>query len=165
MNTATKTKGRRAAAQAAAILAIALAVALGVNGLRSDSLALVGDWSPEARLQASDEQFLRIPLAEAQRLQASGKGLFLDARTPEEFIRGHIAGAKNLPWHGVEDHFFAATDEITADTPIVTYCDGDACDLSGNLARFLLENGFTDVRVLVNGWALWQANKLPISME
>jgi rhodanese-related sulfurtransferase len=164
MNTTTRTQWRRALVQAPAILVLALALALGVNWLRPDSLALFGDWSPETRLQTTDGQSLSISLAAAQRLHASGTGLFLDARAPEEFTQGHIAGAKNLPWHGVEDHFFEATDEIANDTPIVTYCDGDACDLSSHLASFLIENGFTNVRVLVNGWALWQANSLPTAL-
>lgn len=44
---------------------------------------------------------------------------------------------------------------------IVTYCDGESCDLSHELALFLKEMGFENVRVLVNGWSVWQQAGLP----
>jgi rhodanese-related sulfurtransferase len=34
--------------------------------------------------------------------------------------------------------------------------------LSHDLALFLRDAGFTDTRVLVNGWALWQQAGLPV---
>ena len=41
---------------------------------------------------------IQIGLAEAEDLFAGGKGLFVDARPPEEFRAGHIAGARSLPF-------------------------------------------------------------------
>jgi 3-mercaptopyruvate sulfurtransferase SseA len=44
---------------------------------------------------------------------------------------------------------------------LITYCDGESCDLSHELALFLKEMGFENVRVLVNGWSVWQQAGLP----
>jgi len=55
------------------------------------------------------------------------------------------------------------TEDISPDTPIITYCDGEICELSHNLAIFLRDMGFRNVRILVNGWALWKEEGLPIA--
>jgi 3-mercaptopyruvate sulfurtransferase SseA len=45
---------------------------------------------------------------------------------------------------------------------VITYCDGDSCNLSKDLALFMENLGFSKVLVLVNGWTLWQDAGLPI---
>ena len=45
---------------------------------------------------------------------------------------------------------------------IITYCDGETCNLSHDLALFLTEMGFQDVKVLVNGWTVWLDNNQPV---
>ena len=55
--------------------------------------------------------------------------------------------------------------DISVNTPIITYCDGENCELSHNLAKFLLDMGFTNVRILVNGWSKWQNADLPVEKE
>jgi len=51
--------------------------------------------------------------------------------------------------------------DIFHDTPIITYCDGETCNLSHDLALFLKDMGFAHVNVLVNGWTLWIEKGLP----
>jgi len=48
---------------------------------------------------------------------------------------------------------------------LVTYCDGEDCALSHDLAMFLKDLGYGDVRVLVNGWTVWQDAGLPVQKE
>ncbi|NLJ26398.1 rhodanese-like domain-containing protein [Desulforhabdus amnigena] len=50
------------------------------------------------------------------------------------------------------------------ETAIVTYCDGKSSALSKELAMALLGKGYTNVRMLMNGWTLWQARSLPVEM-
>nr|WP_281797069.1 rhodanese-like domain-containing protein [Desulforhabdus amnigena] len=47
---------------------------------------------------------------------------------------------------------------------MVTYCDGKSSALSKELAMALLGKGYTNVRMLMNGWTLWQARSLPVEM-
>ena len=59
-------------------------------------------------------------------------------------------------------HYFAeAADRLANAKAIVTYCDGENCDLSHDPALFLKEMGFENVRVLVNGWTVWHEAGLP----
>ena len=48
------------------------------------------------------------------------------------------------------------------ETPIITYCDGETCNLSHDLALFLRDMGFMNVRVLVNGWTAWHESRFPV---
>jgi 3-mercaptopyruvate sulfurtransferase SseA len=55
-----------------------------------------------------------------------------------------------------------ATADMANDALVITYCDGDSCNLSKDLALFMENLGFSKVLVLVNGWTLWQDAGLPI---
>jgi rhodanese-related sulfurtransferase len=54
--------------------------------------------------------------------------------------------------------------KIPPDVTIITYCDGEDCDLSMNLARALFFRGYENIRVLVNGWTRWKGAGLPVSL-
>jgi len=70
------------------------------------------------------------------------------------------------PWdvfrNGTDRQFIEATKDISPDATIITYCDGETCNLSHNLALFLLDMGFSNVRVLINGWTVWLEGNLPV---
>ena len=155
--------GIQAIWQSGAIVLVAIAVGLLVNQTRSGRLALVADWSPKAQLATDSGINLEIPLEDAQALAFPRMALFLDARSPELYTEGHIQGALNLPWDEFEKHFAQVMDGVPEDTTIVTYCDGETCSLSKDLAFALLQKGYFNVRVLVNGWTLWQQSGLPIT--
>ncbi len=152
----------RSIRQLALIVLVAAAAALISNHFRSASLPLVGNWSHEARLISPSGRQMAISLDEAKKLHQSKGAVFMDARPLEEFTRGHIQGAKSLPWHEAEQQVMDVTAELTNNADIITYCDGDTCDLSRELALFLENLGFTKVRVLVNAWTVWQEAGLPV---
>ena len=151
--------------QGVAILILACVTALSVNQLRPAGLPLVADWSPEARLTLDSGESLMISLEEAGMLFFDRSALFLDARSSEEYAEGHIEGAVNLPWDEFDDHFATVMADIPPQTPLITYCDGESCGLSKELAMALLAKGYNNVRVLVNGWTLWQEKRLPIEVN
>ncbi|MBW1643386.1 MAG: rhodanese-like domain-containing protein [Deltaproteobacteria bacterium] len=148
--------------QIPAILAIALGMSLISNALRPDSLKLVGDWSAEARITTSKGENLIISLSEAAKLFTEKTVIFIDARSDEDFREGHIQGAKSLSWQDVDQRFVEIAENISPDVTIITYCDGETCKLSHDLALFLIDMGFKDVRVLVNGWSVWQEGNMPV---
>ncbi|MFO8048396.1 MAG: rhodanese-like domain-containing protein [Desulfosudaceae bacterium] len=148
--------------QTAGIIVVACLLAGGVNLWRDNGLRLIGDWSADSRLTDAAGESLVISLKEASRLYMENKALFLDARPEWEFDRGHIQGALSLPWQNVDERFMALSDRLLKNKKtIITYCDGETCDLSHELARFLSEMGMADVRVLVNGWSRWRQAGLP----
>jgi rhodanese-related sulfurtransferase/uncharacterized membrane protein YphA (DoxX/SURF4 family) len=152
----------RAAWQISVLVILSLLVALGVNGMRRDRLPFVGDWSAAARITTAAGERMDISLEDAQKLFAANAAVFIDARPAEDFSQGHIRGARSLPWHDVDLKFIDVTQDIDLETPIVTYCDGETCELSHNLALFLQDAGFANTRVLVNGWKLWKKSGLPV---
>jgi len=152
----------RSIRQLLVIVLAAVAIALVSNHFRPSPMQLVGNWSQEARLVSPSGRQLAISLGEAKVLHQSRGAVFMDARPLEEFTKGHIQGAISLPWHEAEQRVMDTTSDMANDALIITYCDGDSCNLSKDLALFLENLGFSKVLVLVNGWTLWQDAGLPI---
>lgn len=147
--------------QVPALVGLALLLAVGVNLWRSDGIPFIGDWSADARFSDDSGKSLVISLGEARGLFERGDVLFVDARPESEYAEGHIQGALSLPLQEADAYFMDAADRLSAAKAIITYCDGESCDLSHDLALFLKEMGMENVRVLVNGWTVWHEAGLP----
>ncbi len=130
--------------------------------VRTDSIPVIADWSTESRQISDSNKSLTIPISQAKELFKNDSAIFLDARDENSFDQGHIKGAKNLPWHAVDEYFMKIAKELPKDGLIITYCDGETCNLSHELSLFLNEMGFSNVKVLVNGWTIWQEMNLPV---
>lgn len=157
---------KQALRQIPLLLGIACALALAVNHFRPAGIDLVADWSPAARLKAAAGGSLVIPLADAVALYETREVVFVDARLPEEYAAGHIPGALSLPWVLVdeyEERFFKAVPDPSA--IVIVYCDGEACSLSGDLARMLVDMGYAHVKVLVDGWGAWTRSGYPVEKK
>jgi rhodanese-related sulfurtransferase len=148
--------------QGGAILLLAAAIGLSVNQLRPAKLPLVADWSPLAQLTMESGDTLEVSLDQAEELFHEQVAVFLDARSPELYAEGHIQGAFNLPWDEFESRFAEAMVDIPTETLIITYCDGETCNLSKELALALFDKGYANAHVLVNGWTVWQERNLPV---
>jgi rhodanese-related sulfurtransferase len=151
--------------QCAAIFTLAIFLGFSINQFRNNRLPLFEDWSMEARLMSPSGERLDISLVEAKDLFFKQAAIMMDARPNDDYKKGHIRSARSLPWVEVDQRFMEVTKDISVDTPIITYCDGETCELSHHLANFLLDMGFTNVRILVNGWTKWQNADLPIDKE
>ena len=113
-----------------------------------------GDEIPE-----SDEP-LQIQIAGVKRLFDAGDALILDAREPDEFEAGHIAGAVNLPFSEVTPDRIEGVD--SGGRPIVTYCDGE-CEVSMDLAwELVLQAGHRKVLVFMGGFPEWEVAGYPV---
>ena len=151
--------------QCGAMFALAVFLGFSINQFRDSRLSLFENWSMEARLMSSSGVRLDISLIEAKNLFFRKAAIMIDARPNDDYEKAHIRSARSLPWHEVDKRFMAVTKDISVNTPIITYCDGENCELSHNLANFLLDMGFTNVRILVNGWSKWQNADLPVEKE
>lgn len=73
------------------------------------------------------------------------KTVLIDVRTPEEFDRGHIEGALNIP----VDELRGRLNEIDRDKEVIEYCQ---VGLRGHIAeRILSQNGYK-VKNMTGGW-------------
>jgi rhodanese-related sulfurtransferase len=155
-------KWKQAIWQVPVIILTAGLLAFSANALRPEALPLIGDWSLDARMTTVTGKRLDIPLQEAEKLFRNQAAVFLDARSADDYARGHIRGARSLPWQKVDQLFMEVTQDLESETAIITYCDGETCNLSHDLALFLKDMGFMNVRVLVNGWTVWRGSRFPV---
>lgn len=141
------------------IIIAGLSAGLGLtfNASRQDSLPLIHVRDNSTQLSPQSDE---ISLQDASRLFTSGQAVFLDARAAEDFAEGHIDGALSLPIFSFTQDFDALKSQMEGKT-IITYCDGEACELSRDLADQLKAHGLKDVLVLKNGWTLWKNSGLP----
>ncbi len=158
----SKSNWKQAAWQIPALVILSTVAALAVNAVRTDRLPLIGDFSVSARMTTATGERMDIAFEEAEKLYFTHAAVFIDARSAEEYAQGHIRDARSLPWQDVDLNFMTVTADLELTTPIITYCDGETCELSHDLALFLRDAGFTDTRVLVNGWTVWQQAGLPV---
>jgi rhodanese-related sulfurtransferase len=85
-----------------------------------------------------------------QRLGENETGLvMLDVREPFEYAEGVIPGAVYIPMNDLP----ARMGELDKDAEIVVYCAHGV--RSWHVAAFLMQNGFTNVSHLADGFAAW----------
>jgi len=147
--------------QVTVIILLSFALGLLMNQARSNTLPLVAAWSPETRLTADSRENMVVSLDEARNLCLDKKAIFLDARSSEEYARGHIRCAQNIPWQSFDEFIDRVFETIPDNAWIVTYCDGEHCSLSEDLAKELLSMGYERVKVLPNGWTRWRETGFP----
>ena len=153
--------------ETAVILSISAVLALAVNGLRPHPLPLLKNPSQPLAAEvapiATDESDSRsISIEGAVQYFEQETALFVDARMPADYAAGHIQGAVNLPDHRFDEKIGPFLEATVPETPIITYCDGINCPLSKDLAEKLVLMGFENVYHLPDGWASWQAHRMPI---
>ena len=88
--------------------------------------------------------------------------VFLDARSRDDYARGHISGALSFPINEFERRLEDFRKQFDEQTYFVTYCSGRECEDSHMLAHRLFENGYWEVSVFIDGLPAWEARGYPI---
>ena len=107
----------------------------------------------EAAIRDAGLPLVRVP--EMRRIVEGGTHLILDARSMEEYDRGHLPGAMPLPLADFEHAFPGIAPMLSPDDPLVVYCSGPRCDDALLLGQRLKEAGFANVSVFLDGWQGW----------
>lgn len=89
----------------------------------------------------------RVDGPQAQQLVSKG-ALLLDVRTPQEYSRGHIENARNIPVDVLEGRL----GDLDKNQPVVVYCQSGK--RSARAASMLKAAGFTQVSDL-GGMSNW----------
>ena len=85
---------------------------------------------------------------------------FVDARAKEEYVKGHLRGAINLPSETIYQEHKIVTEVIPAIEKMIVYCGGGECEASHNVADALRRDfGYTDVSIYKKGWEEIAASK------
>jgi len=151
------------------LLFVAIVAAFLTNFFSPRGIAFVGEWDTSKGVinaKARDTTVRRdIEINDVhlgKKIFDEGQTVFVDARAPDRYMAGHIKGAVLLPARQRDDFLEEFIAQYDPATPIVTYCSGRECDDSHELARFLAEMGYTDVRVMVDGYPGWEKEGYPI---
>ena len=151
------------------LVGISVALALVVNSLSPRGIALVGQWdtaigvitaNPTGAAEGKSQETDSVALA--KEIFDKGDVLFVDARSSDNYEDGHISGAISLPVGQLDERIESFLNRYSPDQPIVTYCSGRTCEDSHNLAQFLSDAGFTNVRIFIDGFPGWEAEGYPI---
>lgn len=94
------------------------------------------------------------------RMKETGAQL-VDVRTPEEFAKGHIAGAVNNDW--LEDGFLDRAKTIDKSKPVLLYCA--AGGRSEEAVAAMKKAGYTNVVDLEGGFNGWKRSNLPVATK
>lgn len=98
-----------------------------------------------------------IPADELLARARDGLVTVIDVRPPQEYARGHVAGALNVPLDQLERRL----GELPQDREVVAYCRGPWCVLSFEAVARLREAGF-QARRLQDGLPEWRRAGLPV---
>jgi len=102
-----------------------------------------------------------ITMSQFTRLISEKKGIIFDARSNEEYVKGHVRGAHNIPADEAINHFEELL-PLPRDTLILIYCNGPECHLGHMLADFLVTLDFKNMYIFDGGWEEWVNSKMPI---
>jgi len=144
---------------AGAALGLAINLARGSRGLRLSvavhSVAEGGACSAPAGPHGA------LPAGDAAALRGQAGVAFGDTRSPEEYARGHVAGAWHLPCFGSAQVAASSLHHLAGARTLILYGQDDAQTDARLAADELSRRGFPDVRILAGGWRAWQAAGLP----
>jgi len=82
----------------------------------------------------------------------NGTTILLDVRPDDEFTQGHLPGALNIPIEQLEERI----SELSRDTDIIAYCQGQYCVLTMEAVTILRTAG-RQARPLAGGVSEWNA--------
>jgi len=86
--------------------------------------------------------------------------LIIDARPYSLYFNEHIPNAVQMDDVTFMQKYLAMA-PVDKSTEIITYCGGFSCLKSHNVAQYLVNNGYTNVKVFAGGIPVWDANGLP----
>jgi len=152
---------KRTLVQAVFLAGAGAAVGLAVN-LNHVAKYFRGEYGMVFADAAAAEDPPLIALPEAADLFAAGQAVFVDARSPEEYEAGHIAGALSVPLYDPASDMIWESLAVSPVADVVVYCSADLCQDSLILARRVSRLGWRNAKVYVGGWLEWRDAGLPV---
>jgi rhodanese-related sulfurtransferase len=133
-----------------------------ISGFNSSS-------SPETvqatSIPAPADNVIRLSLSGTKDRFDKKNCVFLDARKPEEYKDGHIAGALNFYGNELDQFAPSVIPQIPdKNEEVIAYCHGGDCDLSLLVAKSLIETGYTRVEIFAGGWPEWKKAGYPMTL-
>lgn len=141
--------------QVLTVLVVAAVLGLVTNSARKDGLPLVAPFPPEYLCRSASGAATPIETAAAKAVFGRRGTIFVDARTREEFDRGHIEGALSVPYLFVEPVASSAVSSLKGYDRVIVYCNTKDAELSRLMAGELSQAGVKEVFYLAKGFRGW----------
>lgn len=100
--------------------------------------------------------FTTGPVEVNQHLENGDKVNIIDVREAQDYEKGHVPGANNLP-----ENLWSKTSLLRRDCVNVLYCYSSTCHLAAQAAMKFAAQGFP-VKEMDGGFEAWKEKDLPI---
>lgn len=147
----------------------AVLAAFTVNYFSPNGIALFGQWDTSQGVITARPKndpvtggFEIKDVNTAKEIYDTGKAVFVDARSYEAFIDGHIKNAISIPTRQFIDFIDRFKEKYPSTTPVITYCSGRECNDSHELAQYLIGEGYANVKVFIDGYPEWERKGYPV---
>jgi rhodanese-related sulfurtransferase len=108
-------------------------------------------YSQQQFSETQDEQIERISKSKFQEKIATGEYILFDVRTTEEYMEGHLEGAKSLDF--LNENFVNTITSLNKNYKYLIYCQSGA--RSAKALQQMKEAGFIHVLELEGGYSNW----------
>jgi len=146
-------------------LAISFTISFIVNESRIDTLKMIAE--PLEKLENINEinntisnPIIREITIDIAKNLFDQNMLFVDARSEEYFIAGHIPNA--ICNDNLDSLITIMEQYVSINDGFVVYCSDDDCGSSEELSYSLQEQGFSNIYLFKGGWKQWTDNNLPV---
>ena len=147
----------------------AVMMALLVNSISPVGIPLIGQWDQSiGTVRANPDDEMAGPGLEIDNLEVAkqifdrGDTLFVDARSRTDFLEGHVVGAVSLPVNEFDAKLETFFNQHLPDQAMIIYCSGRLCQDSHHLAQKLMEFGYENISIMIDGFPGWKAKGYPI---
>ena len=151
------------------LLVLAVVAALLANHFSPVGIALFGQWDQDegiiganAKAEIHDSVVEIANIENAKLIYDGGEAHFVDARSSDAYRAGHVKGAVSLPVGEFDTMFEKLLNRYPPEQPIITYCSGRTCEDSHRLAQMLIDFGYENVSIMIDGFPGWKKNGFPV---
>lgn len=103
--------------------------------------------------------FANIEISELASVIEESNPIIVDSRFRHDFARRSIPNAINLPVDIGLGEFRSRTSQLQRGRPVIVFCQSKECHFSSIVAAMLSGEGFTDVRILGEGYVGWRKQR------
>jgi rhodanese-related sulfurtransferase len=149
-------------ARIAVLLAVAVVLGSAANAVSPRSLSWRRPLGKDQFAKIVDAGLVPVEQTTLRQILLENLSRLVDARSREDYKIGRLPGAYSCPWRELEKN--TATPPPQGG-PIVVYCSNEFCDDALNLGRWLLQHGYKDVGVLLDGYDAWWNARGPVEQD
>lgn len=132
------------------------------NSLHPRKIPWVQDWSGQVEARAKQQGIGVVSFSVALATFQGNSATFVDARPPGDFAKGHIPGARSIPFQSMDEQFPAIVELAGSGRELVFYCSNRTCDDALLLAAEFQALGASNLLLFVDGFDTWRKRGAPL---